>query len=610
MSNCPYCGDSEARAGGWCPGCGKAVPDESSPEAESVGTESDELSFDDASFPTLTISDEQAGGEPDLMEEPDPMEEIGAADLADEVIVEGAPEGRVDLDALDLMDDDEPIFSEPVPPPGATAPIMDRPDEPVALPEAPKPSPQPAGRGKRARRGPTDWSAVTARKDTPPKVKIPSAPGAGLSALDIDDHAQIEVRTVYQYSSVPADDPPLLGILVEVQVFGEPIVSKDEAAVGHVVLALDLSASMRHPDKYPVLREAVGSMLDDLQEEDAANVLLSIVVFSRRSEVLFREIPAKNLGKDLLFRAIEQSRQCFGNYTDIPGALSHAGRIAYDQCRKSRTMPVRIYLLTDGKPQDIAGATAMSDKLSHVRADLHALAFGSDADVRILQDLFAGKRGGTVKSVRKETIGSAFERVAAVAQRVVANRCLVDVKLSPGVVGGNAFRYRPARVKFPDPAFGDGKHFRTDLGTIEEGRKYGMLFEIRPPEREEGVTELGEVSVSIPSWGGPIVHTVPLSIPRTSPGSLPGEEETAVRTARDILDALSDQDPKTALRALRLRRSIYEQEKRDEGLLNLLDKAIGMLESTGTLDALAPDDYATLMAHTCTSGSESDLYFR
>jgi uncharacterized protein YegL len=436
-----------------------------------------------------------------------------------------------------------------------------------------------------------------------------NVPTSGAS-FDVDEHAQLELRTIYQYSSVPADEPPLLGILVEMQAFGEPIVSAQEDAVGHVVLALDLSASMRHPDKYPVLREAVGSALDDLHEEDAANVLLSIVVFTRRPEVLFREVPAKNLSKEELFEAIEESPQCFRGYTDIPGALSHAGRIAYDQARASRTLPVRVYLLTDGKPQDLGGATTMANRLARVRADLHALAFGSDADVGILQDLFAGKRGGTVKSVRAENIGNAFERLAAVAQRVVANRCLVEVKLAPGVVGGNAFRYRPARVRYPDPAFVHGKLFRTDLGTIEEGRKYGMLFELRPPEREEGVTDLGEVTVSIPGWGGPITTTVPLSIPRTAPGSLPGEEETAVRTARDILDALSDQDPKTALRALRLRRSIYEQEKRDEGLLNLLDKAIHLLETTGSLDKLSPDDYATLMAHTCTSGSESDLYFR
>ena len=596
MANCPYCGDSEARAGGWCPGCGKAVPEEST---EPSGSDESSLSegADDTAFPTLTLS----------VDGDEPMEAISAVFAEEE-----AAEDDV-LDELDLIDDDNPVFSQPLPPPGATAPSVPQhsePAEPPPAPEAPKPSVRPAGRGKRARRGPTDWSAVSGRKDTPASVKIPPESDAEFHVPDIDSHAQIEIRAVYQYSSVPADEPPLLGVLVEVQVFGEPIVSDAEGAVAHVILALDLSASMRHPDKYPVLREAVGSMLDDLHEDDAANVLLSIVVFSKRAEVLFREIPAKSLSKSVLFRAIEQSKQCFGNYTDIPGALSHAGRIAYDQCRMSRTMPVRVYLLTDGKPQDIGGAQAAAERLAKVHADLHALAFGADADVRILQELFAGKRGGTVKSIRAETIGSAFERVAAVAQKVVATRCLIDVRLAPGVVGGNAFRYRPARVKFPDPAFIEGKQFKTDLGTIEEGRKYGLLFEVRPPEREEGVTELGEITVSIPSYGGPIVSKLPLNIPRTAPGSLPGEEETAVRTARDILDAISDHDPKTALRALRLRRSIYEQEKRDPGLLKLLDKAISLLESTGSLDGLAPDDYATLMAHTCTSGSESDLYFR
>jgi uncharacterized protein YegL len=465
-------------------------------------------------------------------------------------------------------------------------------------------------RGRRARRAPTDWSAVSGQKQSSRGRKVVSSPVVDFDPMDVDAHVQIEIKAHYQYSSVPSDDPPLTGILVEFQAFGEPIVSVDAGPVAHVILALDLSASMKHPDKYPVLREAVGAMLDDLQQPDAANVLLSIVVFSKRAEVIFREMPAKSLSKNVLFKAIEQSAQCFGNYTDIPGALSFAGRIAYDQCRAEKTLPVRIYLMTDGKPQDLTGAKKMADKLAKVPADLHALAFGADADVRILQDLFAGKRGGTVKSVRKETIGNAFERVAAVAQEVVATRCLVDLNLEPGVVGGAAFRYRPGRVRFPEPAFAEGKHFQTDLGTIEAGRKYGLLFEIRPPEREETVTNLGEVTVRIPSYGGPIIGRMTLSIPRTSAGSLPGEEETAVRTARDILDALSDADPKTALRALRLRRSIYEQEKRDEGLIGLLDKAISLLETTGSLDTLSPDDHATLMAHTCTSGSESELYSR
>jgi hypothetical protein len=237
---------------------------------------------------------------------------------------------------------------------------------------------------------------------------------------------------------------------------------------------------------------------------------------------------------------------------------------------------------------------------------MHALAFGADADVGILQELFAGKRGGTVKSVRRETIASAFERVAEVAQKVVATRCRVAIDLAPGVVGGDVFRYRPARVRYPEPCFQMGKRFRTDLGTIEIGRTYSLLFEIRPQETTEHVSRLGDVIVQIPGVGGPITQTLELLLDRTEHGTEVGSVDGGVRTARDILDALTDEDPQTALRALRLRRSLYAQEKRDPRLLAILDKAVDVLERTGSLDALSPGDYATLMAHTCTSGVESD----
>jgi len=417
-------------------------------------------------------------------------------------------------------------------------------------------------------------------------------------------HADIELRARFEFASVPADEAPEMGVLVEVEAEGLPLREGRDGPVAHVILALDLSASMNHRDKYPVLRDAVERMLADLRSAGSAEVLISLVGFSRGAQVLLRETSAKRIRPERLFDALERHKLCFGNYTDIAGALSRAGRIAFDQCRISRTMPVRVYLLTDGRPQDVEGARAAAERLSKVPCDVHALAFGADADVAILQDLFAGRRGGTVKSVRKETIRSAFERVAEVAQRVVATRALISLDLQPGVVGGDVFRYRPARVRFPDPAFEDGKRFSADLGTIETGRTYTLLLEVRPPEREEKETHIGDVVVQIPGFGGAITTRLPLKIRRTPAGSLVGAIDPTVRTARDILDALTDEDPEVALRALRLRRKLYEQEKRDPGLLRLLDRSIKMLEASGSLDGLTRGEFATLRAHTCTSAEE------
>ncbi len=418
-------------------------------------------------------------------------------------------------------------------------------------------------------------------------------------------HAQILLSARYEFTSVPAEDPPLVGVLAEIEAMGRPLVSAVAGPVAHVVLALDVSASMNAPDKYPVLREAIGAMLDDLASPDAAEVLLSVVIFSRGADVVLRDVPARSVDRAALFAAIESNPLCFGNYTDVAGALSRSGRIALDQTRANRLLPVRIYLLTDGRPQDIARAREKADLVGCVAADLHALAFGADADVGVLQQLFAGRRGGTVKSVRRETLGDAFERVADVSQRTVATRCVVSIDLAPGVVGGDAFRYRPARVRFPDPAFAGGKLFRADLGTIETGRKYQLLFVVRPPEVEEArMSPLGTLRVQIPGFGGAISHSLGLSLPRTDAGSEPGDVDEGVRTARDILGALTDADPSAALRALRLRRQIYEQERRDAALLVLLDRAIELLETGGSLDQLSPGEFATLQAHTCTGGAD------
>ncbi len=420
-------------------------------------------------------------------------------------------------------------------------------------------------------------------------------------------HAVIDLSDRTEYRSVPADEAPLTGILLEMEASGRPLKRKPGQPVAHVILALDLSASMNAPTKFPVLQRAVGSMLDDLQRKGAADVLVSVVVFSMGSDTLIKAVPARRIGKQPFFRALESNKLCFGRYTDVSGALSRAGRIAYDQAKVDPTLPIRVYLMTDGRPQDMPRAMDSMEMLAKVRCDVHALAFGADADVVALQSLFSGRRGGTVKSVRSETIGSAFERVAEVAQRVVATRCQIEIELASGVVGGQVFRYRPARVRYPAPAFEGGKLFTADLGTLETARTYQLFFQVRPPERNETMTHLGEVRVSIPGAGGPITSTLRLELPRTPAETRTGEFRKDVRTARDILQALDASNPQAALRALRLRKTLYSHEKRDPGLIALIDKAVHLLESTRSLDGLSPGEFATLQAHTCTSGVQADL---
>ncbi len=535
MAECPQCGERLTERWEWCPKCGAEV------EAEDGS-----LDFDD-----LESTDERISR---VME---------AVELQGE-----APPQAIPLAPMTTIEI-QPVV------PADQGPIM-------AVPAKPAPLPPRVVRGRkkrRVRRAPTARRPITA----------PTA----------ETGTELTVKASSEFASIPVDDPPVMGVLLEIEAVGEPIVDAAAGPVAHVILALDLSASMNRPDKYPLMKDAVLRMFRDLKGSGSAEVLVSVVIYSRGSEVILSGTSAWEVDEADLFATIEGHPLCFGDYTDSPGALGKAGRIAFDQRKRNRTLPVRVYLLTDGKPQDTEGFAKTTEMLGRVTADIHALAFGADADMVELQERFAGKRGGTVKSVRKDTIGSAFERVAEVAQKVVATRCLVEFELAPGVTGGDAFRYRPARVRFPEPAFSAGKTFSTDLGTIETGRTYTLLFELRPQETEYAVTPIGKFTVQIPGVGGAITKTFSLVIPRTPEDSAVGELNTDVRTARDILGTLTDEDPETALRALRLRRQIYAQERRDPGLIAVLDRAIELLETHGDLEGLTPGEQATLMSHTC-----------
>ncbi len=342
-------------------------------------------------------------------------------------------------------------------------------------------------------------------------------------------------------------------------------------------------------------------MLLDLSSSRSADVILSVVLFAYGSEVLLRDVRAKTLApRDLLAR-IDASPLRFGRYTDVAGALNLAEKIAVDQLRANKAMPTRIYVLTDGKPQDVPRIREAMARLSKLPVDVDALAFGNDADVDLLQSVVSGGRGGTVKHVRSETLSDAFDRIAEVAQRVVSNRALIEFELAPGVFPGATYRYRPGRHQFDDAAFEGGTKFTADLGTFESGRTYSLLFGVRLPESKTDRTQIGKIKLRLRGAGSARVYEADVAVPRLTDDKLP-DPDAEVLAARDVLAALSGADAKTQLRALRVRRKLYAAERRDPHVIDVIDRAIESLESQGSLAALSAADCATLRSHTCTAG--------
>jgi len=414
-------------------------------------------------------------------------------------------------------------------------------------------------------------------------------------AVKIDIHPRLE------YSAVPGRADPFVNLLVDVTPEGPAFLDAATGPVAHVILCLDLSASMNHPDKYPVLTDALTGMLHDLASSRSADVLLSVVLFAYGAKTLIKGVSAKTITPRDLLSKIDASPLRFGRYTDAAGALARAEKIANEQLCAQKAMPTRIYLLTDGRPQDVERTRQVMSRIAKLPVDVDALAFGADADVGLLQTIVSGGRGGTVKHVRSETLGDAFDRIAEVAQRVVSNRALFEFELAPGVFAGAAYRYRPGRHRFDDDSFVGGTRFRTDLGALESGRTYSLFFGVRLPESKGASTDIGTIRVRIRGMDAPRVYEAKISVPRITGDALP-EPDGEVVAARDVLAALAGADAKTQLRALRIRRKLYAAERRDPYVIGVIDRAIESLESDGSLAALSAADCATLRSHTCTAG--------
>ena len=206
-----------------------------------------------------------------------------------------------------------------------------------------------------------------------------------------------------------------------------------------------------------------------------------------------------------------------------------------------------------------------------------------------------------MKLVRPETLADAFDRIADVAQRVVGNRAIVEFEPGRGVMARAAYRYRPGRHKFGEAAFNGGSTFRTDLGALESGRTYSLLFELRIPEATLDFTDVGRIAVNVSRTGGVRTFGTRVVVRRTTDRELP-EPDADVVAAHDVLAALSGGDAETQLRALRVRRQVYVEERRDPRVIAVIDKAIRSLETEGSLAALSATEYATLQSHTCTAG--------
>ena len=90
----------------------------------------------------------------------------------------------------------------------------------------------------------------------------------------------------FELASAPAYTEAPVHMLLTIAPRGPPIVDASTGPVAHVILALDVSASMNDPLKYSKLTEALHTMIYRLQAPDAAQVLVSVILFAYGAETI------------------------------------------------------------------------------------------------------------------------------------------------------------------------------------------------------------------------------------------------------------------------------------------------------------------------------------
>jgi hypothetical protein len=271
---------------------------------------------------------------------------------------------------------------------------------------------------------------------------------------------------------------------------------------------------------------------------------------------------------------MDESRYKFQGTNLSPGlqhALSLLGGAEPDRAR-------RVYVLTDGELGDAAACASLLRSFPEARIEVHAYGFGAHFNASSLKELLREQLGGSVKPIcNEQDIFGIFAHLAELNQRVVARDARLSVRFSEEVDCGDAFSFRPQERYLGRV---EGRSLSRELGRLESGRSYALLFEVRLPPGEGRGTTIGEVTLSFTRGAAPESLRADIVAPRHEGG--PEElssEDPEVRDAAAIVAVLARAGDKDAeQRAVRAKLELAQREKRDPGLLEALQKQLDILE--------------------------------
>ena len=180
----------------------------------------------------------------------------------------------------------------------------------------------------------------------------------------------------------------------------EDFTSFENAAYNNLVFLLDISGSMNHPEKLPVLKESILYLTSLMREEDE----ISIILYSGKAKAILKPTPATH--QDEIEKIIKNLAA--SGKTNFNAGLKLAYKVADENYKRGGNN--RLILATDGEIRMGENAFNLAENFSKEDIQISVLLFGGKNSENLKK--LAQKGKGNYISISKHTIKQQLIREA------------------------------------------------------------------------------------------------------------------------------------------------------------------------------------------------------
>lgn len=247
-------------------------------------------------------------------------------------------------------------------------------------------------------------------------------------------------------------------------------VSEEERKPAHLVFLVDVSGSMRGPDRLPLAKRALETLTRQLRPQDT----VAVATYAGRGEVVLPPTSAKH--QERILEAVRSLET--GGGTNMGSGMELAYRLAVGQVQKGTT--TRVIVLTDGDA-NIGPNLTHEQMLASIKASvdegvtLTTVGFGmGNYRAQALEQLADRGNGQALYIDGEDAIERVFHRQLTGTLEVIGQDVKVQVAFDPRVVSS----YRLLGYENRALADEDFKNDRVDAGELGAGHAVTALYEV------------------------------------------------------------------------------------------------------------------------------------